>query len=94
MIDIIGMSFIPLYKVVGPFLLCVSMLMMVWVGSRLTVKICLRVAIYKVLWVWSLGVHCFLGDVVSASSLPFYWINRVMEDVGERVGHMLSPAAS
>jgi hypothetical protein len=70
MIDIIGMSFMPLYKVIGPFLFFVSMLMMVWGGSRLTVKIFLRVAIYKVLWVWSLGVRRLLGDVVSASSLP------------------------
>ncbi len=70
MTDIIGMSFIPLYKVVGPFLFILSMLMMVWGGSRLTVKIVLRVATYKVLWVWSLGVCRFLGDVVSASSLP------------------------
>jgi hypothetical protein len=38
--DIIGMSFIPLYKVIGPFICFVSLLLMVWEGLRLIVTIC------------------------------------------------------
>jgi hypothetical protein len=45
MIDIIGMSFIPLHKVIGPFIFFVSLLRMVWGGLRLVATIFLRVAI-------------------------------------------------
>jgi hypothetical protein len=39
MIDIMGMSFIPLYTVVGPFVFFVSLLLMVWGGLRMVVTI-------------------------------------------------------
>jgi hypothetical protein len=32
MIEIIGMSFIPLYRVMGPFIFFMSLLMMMWGG--------------------------------------------------------------
>jgi hypothetical protein len=45
MIDLIGMQFIPLYTVIGPFVFFVSLLLMVWESLRLVVTIILRVVI-------------------------------------------------
>jgi hypothetical protein len=45
MIDIIVMSFIPLCKVIGPFIFFDPFLLMMWGGLRLAVTIFLRVAI-------------------------------------------------
>jgi hypothetical protein len=45
MIDFMGMSFISMYKVIGPFLFFKSLLLMVWGGFWLIVKVSLRVAI-------------------------------------------------
>jgi hypothetical protein len=45
MIDITRTSFIPLYKVIGPFLFFMSLLMMVWEELWLIDTIFLRVAI-------------------------------------------------
>jgi hypothetical protein len=39
MIDIIVMSFIPLYKVIGPFLSFDSLLLMVWGGQDVGEKV-------------------------------------------------------
>ncbi len=44
-VDLVGMSFFPLYKVVGPMIFFLSLLLMVWGGLRLVVTIFLRVAI-------------------------------------------------
>jgi hypothetical protein len=43
MIDIIGMSFIPMYKLIGPFLFFMSLLLMMWEGFWLVVTVCLRI---------------------------------------------------
>jgi hypothetical protein len=45
MIDIIGMSCIPMYMVVEPFLFFTSLLLMVWGGFHFIITVCLRVAI-------------------------------------------------
>jgi hypothetical protein len=45
MIDLIGMQFIHLYTVVGPFVFFILLLLKVWGGLRLLVTIFLRVAI-------------------------------------------------
>jgi hypothetical protein len=45
LIDLMGMSFIPLYSVVGPLMFFLSLLLMVWDGLRIIVTIFLRVAI-------------------------------------------------
>jgi hypothetical protein len=58
MINIIGMSFIPLYTVISPFIFFVSLLLMVWGGLRLVVTIFLKVAIilrYKGCGAWILA---------------------------------------
>jgi hypothetical protein len=44
-VDLVGMSFFPLYSVVGPLIFFLSLLLMVWGGLRLVVTIFLRVAI-------------------------------------------------
>jgi hypothetical protein len=43
MIEVIGTSFIPMYKVIGPFLFFVSLLLMVWGGFCLVNTVCLIV---------------------------------------------------
>jgi hypothetical protein len=43
--DLAGMSFFPIYSVVGPLIFFLSLLLMVWGGLRLVVTIFLRVAI-------------------------------------------------
>jgi hypothetical protein len=43
--DLAGMSFFPLYSVVGPLIFVLSLLLIVWGGLRLMVTIFLRVII-------------------------------------------------
>jgi hypothetical protein len=76
MIDIIGMSFIPLYTVIGPFIFFVSLLLMVWGGLRLIVTIFLKVAIilkYRGCGVWLLAA--FWGTLFQLAVSPFNWID-------------------
>jgi hypothetical protein len=57
LIDLVKMSFIPLYSVVGPLVFFFSLLLMVWGGLQLVVTIFLRVAIivrYRGCGVWVL----------------------------------------
>ncbi len=95
LMDLIGMSFIPLYSVVGPFILFfVSLLLMVWGSLRLVVTIFLRVAImvrYRGCGMWVLTA--FWGTLFQLADSPFNWINKVMEDVGKKVGKMLDKEA-
>ncbi len=64
LVDLVGMNFFPLYKVVGPMIFFLSLLLMVWGRLRLVVTVFLRVGI------WSVGAHGFLGHVIPASSIP------------------------
>ncbi len=82
-IDIIGMSFIPLYKVIGPFMFFVLLLLMVWGGFRLVIMVFLRVAIimrYRGCRIWVLAT--FWGTLFQVAVSLFNWIDRVIEDVG------------
>jgi hypothetical protein len=45
LVDLVGMNFFPLCKVIGPMILFLSLLLMVWGGLQLIVTIVLRVAI-------------------------------------------------
>jgi hypothetical protein len=95
MIDTLGMSFLPLYKVIGQFIFFVSLLLMVWGGLRLEVTIFLRVAI--ILRYQGCGVLilvAFWGTLFQLVVYLFNWIDRVMEDVGEEVGRMLNEKVS
>ncbi len=91
------MSFIPMYKVIGSFLFFMSLLLMMKGGFQLfvmVVKVCLRVVIITKycrcgVWdSWPSGGHC------SSCGLPLQLVNKVMEDVWEKVGQMLSTEAS
>ncbi len=94
LIDLMGMSFIPLYSVVGPLVFFLSLLLMVWGGLRLIVTIFLWVAIivrYGGCGVWVLTT--FWGTLFQLAVSPFNWIDKVMEDVGREVGRMLDEEA-
>jgi hypothetical protein len=44
-VDLVGMNFFPLYRVIGPMIFFLSLLLLVWGALRLVVTIFLRVAI-------------------------------------------------
>jgi hypothetical protein len=57
LIDLVGVSFFPLYKVVGPMIFFLSLLLLVWGGLWLIVTVFLRVVIivrYKGCGIWVL----------------------------------------
>ncbi len=59
------------------------------------VTISLRVAIilrYRSCGVWILAV--FWGTLIKLAMSPFNWIDKVMEEVGKKVGRMLNEEAS
>jgi hypothetical protein len=94
LIDLIGMSFIPMYSVDGPLVVFLYLLLMVWGGLRLVVTIFLRVAIivrYRGCGVWVLT--WFWGTLFQLTVSSFNWIDKVMEDVGRKVGRMLDEEA-
>jgi hypothetical protein len=82
LIDLVGMSFFPLYSMVGPLIFFLSLLLMVWGGLWLVVTIFLRVAIivrYMGCGVWVLTA--FWGTLFQLAVSPFNWIDCVMDDV-------------
>jgi hypothetical protein len=90
-----GMNFFPLYKVVGPMIFFLSLLLMVWGGLRLIITVFLRVVIIVRYWgcrVWVLTA--FWGTLFQLAVSPFNWKDGVMEDVGRRVGVMLDSEAT
>jgi hypothetical protein len=64
--DIIGMSFILMYKVVVPFLFTISLMLMVWGIFRVIITVCLRVFIIARQRMGYLDARRLLGDVVPA----------------------------
>ncbi len=86
MMDIIGISFISMYKVIGPFLFFMSLLLMVWGGLWLVTTVCLRVTNITRYWVFM----TFWGTLSQLAVSPFKRIDKVIEEVGEKVGRMLS----
>jgi hypothetical protein len=79
----------------GTYDFFLSLLLMVWGGLRLIITVFLRVAIivrYQGCRVWVLIV--FWGTLFQLAVSPFNWIDRVMEDVGRRVGVMLDSEAA
>jgi hypothetical protein len=45
LIDIVGASFFPLYRVIGPMIFLLSLMLLVWGGLRLVVKVLVRVIV-------------------------------------------------
>jgi hypothetical protein len=90
-VDLAGMSFFPLYKVVGPMIFFLSLLLMVWGGLPLVVAIFLREAIIMSCGVWVLTA--FFSMLFQLAISPCNWIDGVMEDVALRVGVLLDNEA-
>jgi hypothetical protein len=95
LIDLVGVNFFPLYRVVGPMVFFLSLLLLVWGGLRLIVTVFLRVAIiirYKGCEIWVLTT--FWGTLFQLAVSPFNWIDSAMQDVGRKAGVMLENEAS
>ncbi len=89
LVDFVGMNPFPLYKVVGPMIFFLSLLLMVWGGLRLVVTIFLRVAIivrYRGCGVWLLTA--FWSTLFQLAISPSNWIDGIMEDMARRGGVM------
>jgi hypothetical protein len=94
LIDLVGINFFPLYRVVGPMVFFLSLMLLVWGGLRLVITIFLRVAIiirYRGCGVWVLTA--FWGTLFQLAVSPFNWIDGIMQDVGRKVGMMLESEA-
>jgi hypothetical protein len=86
LIDIVGASFFPLYRVVGPMIFFLSLMLLVWGGLRLTVTVLVRVIVIvrcKGCGIWVLTA--LWGTLFQLAISPFSW----MEGVGVRVGQMM-----
>ncbi len=95
LIDLVAVSFFPLYKVVGPMIFFLSLLLLVWGGLRLIITIFLRIVIivrYKGCGIWVLTA--FWGTLFQLAVSAFSWINAAMEDVGMKVGQMMETEAA
>ncbi len=94
LIDLVGINFFPLCRVVGPMVFFLSLLLLVWGGLWLVITVFLRVAIiirYRGCGVWVLTA--FWGTLFQLAVSPFNWIDGVMQDVGRKVGLMLESEA-
>ncbi len=95
LIDIIGASFFPLYRVVGPMIFFLSLTLLVWGGLRLMVTVLLRVIIIvrcKGCGIWVLTA--LWGTLFQLAISPFSWVDAAMEGVGVRVGQMMETEAA
>jgi hypothetical protein len=95
LIDLVGVKFFPLYRVVGPMVFFLSLLLLMWGGFRLAVTVFLRVAIivrYKGCGIWVLTA--FWGTLFQLAVSPFNWIDAPVEDVGRKVGLMMENEAT
>ncbi len=95
LIDLMGASFFPLYKVVGPMIFFLSLLLLIWGGLRLIITVFLRVIIivrFKGCGIWVLTA--FWGTLFQLAISPFSWVDAVMEGVGVRVGQMMESEAA
>jgi hypothetical protein len=88
-------SFFPLYKVVGPMIFFLFLLLLIWGGLRLIITIFLRVIIIvrcNGCGIWVLTA--FWGTLFQLAISPFSWIDVAMESVGVRVGQMMETEAA
>ncbi len=72
LIDLVGVSFFPLYKVVGPMIFFLSLLLLVWGGLWLIITIFLEIVIivrYKGCRIWVL--IAFWGTLFQLAVSPF-----------------------
>jgi hypothetical protein len=79
LIDIIGASFFPLYRVMGPMIFFLSLMLLVWGGLRLMVTVLLRVIIIvrcKGCGIWVLTA--LWGTLFQLAISPFSWVDAAM----------------
>jgi hypothetical protein len=87
LIDIVGASFFPLYRVVGPMIFFLSLMLLVWGGLRLVVTVLVRVIVIvrcKKCGLWVLTA--LWGTLFQLAISPYSWMDAAKEGVGERVG--------
>ncbi len=95
LIDIIGASFFPLYRVVVPMTFFLSLMLLVWGGLWLMVTVLLRVIIIvrcKGCGIWVLTA--LWGTLFQLAISPFSWVDAAMEGVGVRVSQMMETEAA
>jgi hypothetical protein len=95
LIDIVGASFFPLYRVVGPMIFFLSLMLLVWGGLRLMVTVLVRVIVIvrcKGCGIWVLTA--LWGTLFQLAISPFGWMDAAMEGVGVRVGQMMETEAA
>ncbi len=95
LIDIVGASFFPLYRVVGPMIFFLSLMLLVWGGLRLIVTILVRIVVIvrcKGCGLWVLTA--LWGTLFQLAISPFSWMDAAMEGVEVRVGQMMETEAA
>ncbi len=95
LIDIVGASFFPLYRVVGPMIFFLSLMLLVWGGLRLMVTVLVRVIVIvrcKGCGIWVL--KALWGTLFQLAISPFSWMDAAMEGVEEQVGQMMETEAA
>ncbi len=94
LIDIVGASFFPLYKVVGPMIFFLSLMLLVWGAFRLMVTILIWIIVIvrcKGCGIWIMTA--LWGTLFQLAISPFSWMDAAMEGVGEQVGQMMENEA-
>jgi hypothetical protein len=95
LIDIVGASFFPLYRVVGPMIFFLSLLLLVWGGLRLVVTILVRIIVIVRCKGYGLWVLTALwGTLFQLAISPFSCVDAAMEGVGVRVRQMMETEAT
>jgi hypothetical protein len=95
LIDIVGASFLPLYKVVGPMIFFLSLMLLVWGSLRLMVTVLVRVIVIvrcKGCGIWVL--MALWGTLFQLAISPFSCMDAAMEGVGVQVGQMMETKAA
>ena len=86
-INAVGMSFIPLYRIIGPLSMMIILILFIWSLLRMLVTIAMKAyTIYhsKGAGVWLLGACWSLPFQLLI--LPFRWASNAVEDIADRVG--------
>jgi hypothetical protein len=85
-----------MYRVIGTFLFFMSILLMAWGKFQHHYSLSSCSYHHKIPRVQNVGFSSILGDIVPAGGHPppLNWNDKFMEDMGEKVGWMLSAEAS
>ncbi len=87
LIDIVGASFFPLYRVMGPMIFFLSLMLLVWGGLQLMVTVLVRVVAIvrcKGCGIWVL--KALWGTLFQLAISPFSWMDAAMEGVEYELG--------